>query len=79
MIMPTGNCPAILIWNRFDMEQELGAILGRKIDLVTRSAIKRSRNRFYRREILGTAKRFLPRVRRLIAPLIPPDDEGPAG
>lgn len=37
-------------------EQELGSLLGRKVDLVTRAGIERSRNWIRRREILDTAR-----------------------
>jgi predicted nucleotidyltransferase len=46
-------------WDAFDhmdMEEELAKIVGRKVDLVGRSAIEASRNRFYKKEILSTAE-----------------------
>src|SRR5712692_3511361 len=44
------------ICDHMDMEEELGTIVGRKVDLVGRSAIEASRNRFYKKEILSTAE-----------------------
>lgn len=44
------------ICDHMDMEEELAAIVGRRVDLVSRSAIEASRNRFYIKEILGTAE-----------------------
>jgi len=38
------------------MEEELAAILGRPVDLVSRDAVERSRNWIRRREILSTAR-----------------------
>jgi uncharacterized protein len=46
-------------WSLFDhtrMERELGEILGREVDLVTRSAVERSPNWIRREEILSTAR-----------------------
>lgn len=46
-------------WSVFDhvrMEGELGEILGRKVDLVTRLAVEESPNRNRRAEILGSAR-----------------------
>lgn len=46
-------------WSLFDhvqMQQELANILERKVDLVSKRAIKRSKNWIRRREILETAK-----------------------
>lgn len=48
-------------WSLFDhmtMEEELSAIFGRKVDLVSRRAIERSRNWIRRRAILQAAKPF---------------------
>ncbi len=42
--------------DRVKMQQELGNILERKVDLVSKRAIKRSHNWIRRREILETAK-----------------------
>ncbi len=39
-----------------EAEQELGSLLGRKVDLVTRAGIERSRNWIRRREILDSAR-----------------------
>ena len=44
------------LFDRMDMEDELAQIVGREIDLVSKSAIEASRNRFYKKEILGTAE-----------------------
>ncbi len=47
-------------WDAFDhmdMEDELEAMFGRGVDLVGRTAIEASNNRFYKREILGNAER----------------------
>jgi predicted nucleotidyltransferase len=46
-------------WSLFDetpMEEELAAIIGRKVDLVSRRAVERSHNWIRRRAILGTAR-----------------------
>lgn len=46
-------------WSLFDharMERELGEILGREVDLVSRSAVERSPNWIRRKEILSTAR-----------------------
>lgn len=48
-------------WSLFDavaMEQELSTIFGRKVDLISRSAVERSENWIRRRAILGTAEPF---------------------
>ena len=48
-------------WSLFDlveMEQELSAALGRKVDLVERSGVERSHNWIRRQEILGTARQY---------------------
>ncbi len=48
-------------WSLFDrvpMEDELGGILGRKVDLVSRDGIERSRNYIRRNEILRSAQVF---------------------
>jgi predicted nucleotidyltransferase len=48
-------------WSLFDhiaMEEELSALLGRKVDLVSRRAIERSSNWIRRRTILETAEPF---------------------
>ena len=42
--------------DRVKMQQELGNILERKVDLVSKRAIERSHNWIRRREILETAK-----------------------
>ena len=39
-----------------DMEDELAAIFGRKVDLVEREAVEESRNYLRRRSILGSAR-----------------------
>lgn len=46
-------------WSLFDharMERELEGLLGREVDLVSRSAVERSPNWIRREEILGTAR-----------------------
>ena len=46
-------------WSLLDldrMEEELAAVVGRKVDLVTRRGIERSENWIRRREILGSAE-----------------------
>jgi hypothetical protein len=48
-------------WSLLDhvrMEEELEAMLGREVDLVSRRAIERSPNWIRRQEILGTAQTF---------------------
>ena len=48
-------------WSLFDnvnMEGELSAILGRKVDLVSRRAVERSDNWIRRKAILSTAEPF---------------------
>lgn len=44
------------ICDHMDMEEELAAIVGRPVDIISRSAVDASRNRFYIKEILGTAE-----------------------
>src|SRR5437879_4669119 len=44
------------LFDHFDMEEELAEIVGRKVDLVDRSSIEGSRNRFRKKEILSTAE-----------------------
>lgn len=46
-------------WSLFDhmaMEEELATVLGRKVDLISRTAIEHSHNWIRRRAILGTAR-----------------------
>ena len=46
-------------WGLLDhlrMEQELAALLGREVDLLTRRAVEQSHNWIRREEILGTAE-----------------------
>ncbi|MDP9355911.1 MAG: nucleotidyltransferase family protein [Chloroflexota bacterium] len=46
-------------WSLFDlvdMQDELGALMGRSVDLIERPAIEGSYNWIRRREILGTAR-----------------------
>jgi hypothetical protein len=46
-------------WSLLDhvrMEQELAALLGRDIDLLTKRSVERSHNPIRRQEILGTAE-----------------------
>lgn len=46
-------------WNAFDlmdMQDELERVVGRKVDLLTRRAVERSRNAYRREQILGSAE-----------------------
>ncbi len=48
-----------VIWSLFeevDMREELSRLIGRRVDLVVRGAVERSRNRIRREEILSTAE-----------------------
>lgn len=48
-------------WSLFDhtaMEEELSSLLGRKVDLVSRRAVARSRNRIRKKAILAGAERI---------------------
>ena len=48
-------------WSLFDhveMEEELAEIVGRKVDLVSRRAIERSKNPIRREEILSSAEPY---------------------
>ncbi len=44
------------LFDHVDMKVELAGIVGREVDLVSRSGVEASRNRFYIKEILGTAE-----------------------
>lgn len=44
--------------NHLQMRQELQALLGCKVDLISKRALERSRNWLFRREVLSTAKVF---------------------
>jgi hypothetical protein len=46
------------LWDHLTMQEELSAILGRKVDLVSRRAIERSRNWIRRKAILEAAEPF---------------------
>ena len=49
-------------WDLFDhmsMEEDLAAILGRRVDLVSRSSVEESKNRFRKKEILTSAEPVL--------------------
>lgn len=48
--------PTLLDWA--DMQEKLAALFGRPVDLVSRRAIERSRNRHRRHAILSTATPF---------------------
>src|SRR5579862_7123502 len=53
------NCPPVNAYDLFDeirMREELSQIVGREVDLVDKSAIESSSNRFIRAELLSTAK-----------------------
>jgi uncharacterized protein len=46
-------------WDLYDVElmrNELEGMIGRRVDLVSRSAIERSDNRFIKKEVLSTAE-----------------------
>ena len=46
-------------WDMFDhmeMEEQLAGIVGRRVDIVSRPAVERSRNRFRKKHILSTAE-----------------------
>ncbi len=50
-------------WSLLDqskMQEELEALLGRNVDVLTRRAVERSRNPIRRRAILSTARPLLP-------------------
>lgn len=46
------------LFDHVDMEEELSALLGRKVDLVSRRAIERSENWIRRKAILSTAEPY---------------------
>ena len=46
--------PTLLDWA--EMQEELAELIGRRVDLVSRRAIERSRNRYRKHAILSTAK-----------------------
>jgi predicted nucleotidyltransferase len=51
-------------WDAFDhldMEEDLARLLGRRVEIVGRTAIEASGNRFYYREILGKAEQVCAR------------------
>ena len=46
-------------WELYDaqlMREELATVVGRPVDLISRSAIERSDNRFVKKEVLSTAE-----------------------
>jgi uncharacterized protein len=47
------------LFELFDMEKELGEIVGRKVDLVERAGVERSLNYIRRKHILQTAEPIL--------------------
>lgn len=47
-------------WMAFDIQEELGGLLGRSVDLVYRKAIEQSDNWILRRQILSTARVIFP-------------------
>ena len=47
---------AVSLFDMAGMEQEISQILGRKVDMIERSGVERSRNYIRRAEILGTAE-----------------------
>jgi predicted nucleotidyltransferase len=44
------------LFDHVDMQDELEELLGRKVDLVSRRGVERSRNRYRRQEILDSAE-----------------------
>ena len=51
-------------WDLFDhmeMEEELAAIVGRNVDLLTRYSVETSQNRFYKHRILSESEQILAR------------------
>ncbi len=44
------------LFDHVDMQNELGRLLGRRVDLLTRAGVERSRNPERRREILESAR-----------------------
>jgi len=44
--------------NHIQMQKELQTLLSRKVDLISRRALERSRNWLFRQEVLSTAKVF---------------------
>ncbi len=46
------------LWDHLTMQEELSSILGRKVDLVSKRAIERSRNWIRRKAILEHAETF---------------------
>ena len=53
------DCPQVHEYDLFDemhMREELSSIIGRDVDLVDKSAIQSSSNRFIRTELLSTAE-----------------------
>ncbi len=53
-------------WSLLDhirLQQELEALLGRKVDLITKRALEQSRNRRFREEVLRTARTIFSRER----------------
>ncbi len=46
------------LFDRVDMEEELSALVGRKVDLVSRRAIEQSANWIRRKAILETAEPY---------------------
>ena len=62
-------------WSLLDhvqMEQELEALLGRKVDLLSRRSVERSRNWLRRKEILDTAEVVdVPDLLRWLEPHLP--------
>ena len=46
------------LFDRVDMQAELSTLLGRKVDLITKRAVERSRNWILRKAILESAEPF---------------------
>lgn len=44
------------LWDHYEMEQELGALLGRRVDLLTRRSVEQSPNWIRRKAILESAE-----------------------
>jgi uncharacterized protein len=49
-----GTRPTLLDWA--EMQEKLAEVFGRRVDLVSRRAIERSRNRYRKQSILSTAQ-----------------------
>lgn len=43
-------------WGRYPEQEELEALLGRKVDWITRKSVEQGRNPLFRREVFATAE-----------------------